>query len=151
MEPFLFRGGQSPLLVSMPHVGLHIPEAIAEGMTPPARDLTDTDWHVDRLYDFLDALGASVIAATHSRYVIDLNRPPDGASLYPGKATTGLCPTETFDGEPLYEDGAVPDDAEIARRVDQYWRPYHERLDGALRRLKETHGYALLWDAHSIR
>lgn len=151
MEPFRFRQGSGPLLVSMPHVGLHIPDDIAAGMTGLALALSDTDWHIDRLYDFPDDLGASVIAATHSRYVVDLNRPPDGASLYPGKATTELCPTSTFDGEPLYRDGAAPDDEEVARRVASYWRPYHGQLDAELRRLKDIHGYALLWDAHSIR
>ena len=151
MEPFLFRGGSGPLLVSMPHVGLHIPDDIAGGMTPLALTLSDTDWHIDRLYDFLDELGASMIAATHSRYVVDLNRPPDGASLYPGKATTELCPTGTFDGEPLYKDGAAPDGAEIERRVARYWKPYHDRLQAELQRLKAAHGFALLWDAHSIR
>ena len=151
MDPFRFREGRTPLLVSMPHVGLHIPGDTATGMTKLALTLPDTDWHIDQLYDFLDDFGASVIAATHSRYVIDLNRPPDGASLYPGKATTELCPTGTFDGEPLYRDGAAPDNAEVARRVASYWRPYHDRLDAELRRMKDTHGYALLWDAHSIR
>jgi N-formylglutamate deformylase len=151
VEPYKFSEGNGPLLVSMPHVGLHIPDDIAAGMTSLALTLSDTDWHIDRLYDFLDDLGASVIAATQSRYVVDLNRPPDGASLYPGQATTGLCPTDTFDGEPLYNDGAMPDDAAIARRVEDYWKPYHERLKAELRRLKAAHGYALLWDAHSIR
>lgn len=151
MAPLLFREGRVPLLVSMPHVGLHIPEDIAGRMTGLALTRGDTDWHVDRLYDFIDALGASVVAATHSRYVVDLNRPPDGASLYPGQATTGLCPTTTFDGEPLYEDGAEPDEAEVARRVAGYWKPYHEQLAAELARLKAAHGHALLWDAHSIR
>lgn len=151
MEPFLFRKGRLPLLASMPHVGLHIPDDIAAGMTDLALTRSDTDWHVDRLYDFLDALRVSVVAATHSRYVVDLNRPPDGASLYPGQKTTELCPVTTFDGEPLYKDGAAPDEAEVARRVADYWKPYHDRLKAELARLKAAHGYALLWDAHSIR
>ncbi|MBE9557725.1 MAG: N-formylglutamate deformylase [Proteobacteria bacterium] len=151
MEPFIFRQGAGPLLVSMPHVGLHIPDDIAADMTPLARTVSDTDWHIDRLYDFLDDLGASAIAATHSRYVVDLNRSPDGASLYPGQATTGLCPAGTFDDEPLYRDGAAPGQAEIERRVARYWKPYHDKLEAELARLKAAHGYALLWDAHSIR
>ena len=132
MDPFRFREGRTPLLVSMPHVGLHIPGDTATGMTKLALTLPDTDWHIDQLYDFLDDLGASVIAATHSRYVIDLNRPPDGASLYPGKATTELCPTVTFDGEPLYRDGAAPDETETVRRVTHYWKPYHDKLEAEL-------------------
>ncbi|MDH3230857.1 MAG: N-formylglutamate deformylase, partial [Alphaproteobacteria bacterium] len=115
-----------------------------------ALTVPDTDWHVDLLYDFLGDLGASVIAATHSRYVVDLNRSPDGADLYPGRDTTELCPTTSFDREPLYRDGREPDGAEIARRVSQYWEPYHTALAAELERLRATHGVALLWDAHSI-
>lgn len=155
MEPFRFRAGTMPLVVSMPHVGTHVPDAIAACHTAAARALPDTDWHVDRLYDaLLDRLGASVLQATHSRYVIDLNRPPDDASLYPGADVTGLVPTTTFANEPIYREGAAPaapDAAEVARRRATYWQPYHDRLAAELARLKAAHGYALLWDAHSIR
>ncbi len=150
VAPFLFRAGRIPLLVSMPHVGTHIPADIAAVLTDEALAVPDTDWHVDRLYDFLDDLGASVIAATHSRYVVDLNRAPDGADLYPGRHTTELCPTTGFFRQPLYRDGRLPDDAEIARRVDAYWQPYHTALAAELERLRSLHGLALLWDAHSI-
>jgi N-formylglutamate deformylase len=150
VEPFLFREGRTPLLVSMPHVGTRIPADIAGDLTDHALGVPDTDWHVDLLYDFLDDLGASVIAATHSRYVVDLNRAPDGADLYPGRDTTELCPTTSFDREPLYRDGRLPDGVEIARRVGVYWEPYHARLAAELERLKAVHGMALLWDAHSI-
>ncbi len=147
---FRFRPGPSPLLVSMPHTGTHIPEALAARMTPVARLVADTDWHMERLYGFLDELGASVLVATHSRYVVDLNRPPDGANLYPGKDTTALVPVDTFHKEPLYPEGTEPDAAEIEARVAAYWRPYHAKLAEALQAIKAKHGYALLWDAHSI-
>ncbi len=150
-DPFTFTAGASPLVVSMPHVGTQVPEAIAARMTAPGRTVPDTDWHVDRLYDFLDDLDASVLAATQSRYVIDLNRAPDDKLLYPGASNTGLCPVTTFDEEPIYLDGQEPDTAEIAARRDRVFRPYHERLASALGAIKERHGYALLWDAHSIR
>jgi N-formylglutamate deformylase len=150
MDPFTFRAGTTPLLVSMPHVGTHLPPDLAARMTREARILPDTDWHLERLYDFLDALGASVLVATHSRYVVDLNRPPDNASLYPGQDTTGLVPVDTFARAAVYRDGAVPDDAEVALRVERYWRPYHAQLGRELDRLRVAHGYALLWDAHSI-
>lgn len=147
---FKFRQGSAPLLVSMPHVGTHIPSHIGAGMTDAAHRLSDTDWHLEKLYDFLDELGASVLIATHSRYVIDLNRPPDNANLYPGQDTTGLCPVDTFDRQALYQTGKEPGDKEINERIQQYWQPYHTALDGELRRLREQHGVALLWDAHSI-
>lgn len=151
VDLFYFYPGSTPLLVGMPHVGTHVPDEIAATMSDVALDLPDTDWHVDTLYDFLYDLGASVLAATHSRYVIDLNRPPDGTSLYPGKDVTDLCPTTTFDNDPIYRPGMAPEEGAIADRVERYWRPYHERLAGALADLKRQHGYALLWDAHSIR
>ena len=151
MEPYRFTPGDSPLLVSMPHVGTHVPEAIAAGMTEAALALPDTDWHVDRLYDFLGNLGASVIAATHSRYVIDLNRDPAGKPLYPGASETELCPTTLFDSGPIYRDGRAPDAEEVARRRETVWQPYHDRVSETLEALKAQHGLALLWDAHSIR
>lgn len=150
-DPYRFTPGSAPILVSMPHVGLHVPADIAPRLSEAARPLPDTDWHVDRLYDFLGDLGAAVLAATHSRYVIDLNRPPDDAPLYPGARTTGLCPTETFEGAPIYRAGAGPHPAEVAARRARYWRPYHERLDATLADIRARHGVAVLWEAHSIR
>lgn len=145
-----YHQGTTPLLVSIPHAGTWVPEALLERMTEPAQALPDTDWHVGRLYGFAKALGGTLLKANYSRYVIDLNRPPDDASLYPGQATTGLCPTTLFDGTPLYRDGAAPTDAEVARRRERYWQPYHDTLAEALARLRARHGYALLYDAHSI-
>jgi N-formylglutamate deformylase len=151
MPAFLFEPGTSPLLVSMPHVGTHIPAGLAADMTEAAQGVPDTDWHVDRLYDFLPALGASVLRATHSRYVIDLNRPPGGETLYPGARNTELCPTSLFDDRPIYRPGRAPDATAVAERRAVYWQPYHDRLAAELAAIKARHGYALLFDAHSIR
>jgi len=148
---FVFHAGTQPLLLSIPHMGTHIPPAIAEGMTFEALEMHDTDWHLDQLYSFAREMGASVLMATHSRYVVDLNRPQDGASLYPGQNVTGLCPVDTFDQTPLYREGCAPDDAEVQRRVHAYWKPYHGQLAAELQRLRDQHGGAVLWDAHSIR
>ena len=132
MEPFRFRQGAGPLVVSIPHAGTFIPADLAARMTPGALAVPDTDWHVDRLYDFLDALEASVLVATQSRYVIDLNRPPDNANLYPGQDTIGLVPFDTVGREPVYRPGDEPGDTEIAARRERFWRPYHERLEREL-------------------
>ncbi|XAH23931.1 N-formylglutamate deformylase [Xylophilus sp. GW821-FHT01B05] len=152
-EPaFRFRQGTRPLLISMPHAGTYVPPALAARFTAEARQVPDTDWHMERLYDFADAIGASVLVATHSRYVIDMNRPPDGASLYPGQSVTGLCPVDTFDDTPVYADPAdQPGDAEIAARREALWQPYHAQLAAELARQRAQHGVAALWDAHSIR
>ncbi len=150
MELYRFREGRTPLLVSMPHAGTHVPDWLAPRLASAAKPLPDTDWHLERLYDFLDALGASVLVATHSRYVVDLNRPPDDANLYPGQDTTGIVPLDTFYREPLYLSGFAPSQDEVRSRIEQYWQPYHAKLGQELERLKRAHGYALLWDAHSI-
>src|SRR5450830_1499041 len=147
---FNLKRGEQPLLISIPHMGTHIPDGIADRLTPAANLLADTDWHLAQLYDFADAMGATILQATHSRYVIDLNRPPGDESLYPGQATTSLCPTETFPGEPIYQDGKAPAKDEIAQRLVRYWRPYHDQLQAELERLRALHGAVLLWDAHSI-
>jgi N-formylglutamate deformylase len=143
--------GSVPLLVSMPHIGTHIPQALQAQYVPQALAVEDTDWHLQRLYHFVGEMGASVLVPQTSRYVIDLNRPPDDAPMYPGASNTELCPTRFFTGEPLYLPGCAPDATERARRRDVYWQPYHAALVGELARLKALHGYALLWDAHSIR
>lgn len=148
MNDFYFKEGGSPLLVSMPHVGLEIPDEIKDRMTDVALSLRDTDWYVDRLYNFLDDMDVSVISAKYSRYVVDLNRGTDGASLYPGQKVTEVCPTTTFNDEPLYKDGERPDEK---TRIEKYWKPYHNKIEAELRRLKEKYGYARLWDAHSIK
>lgn len=147
---FDFRQGTAPLVISIPHMGTQLPETFAAGMQPVAGVLADTDWHLDKLYGFAEALGASVIQARYSRYVVDLNRPPSDESLYPGQTTTSLCPSETFRGEPLYREGGAPDANGIAARVTDYWQPYHNALRAELDRLRAAHGAVLLWDAHSI-
>lgn len=143
--------GSIPLLISLPHDGTAIPEDIAAHMHDSARRVPDTDWHVATLYDFARELGASILVPRYSRYVIDLNRPPDGGALYPGRTETGLCPLIGFSGEPLYRDGHDPGADEVERRRQRYWQPYHDALQGELARLRQAHGRALLWEGHSIR
>lgn len=150
-RPFHLTQGELPLLISVPHVGTCIPPDIAQHMTSVAQRLDDTDWHVDRLYGFALDIGGSLLTAEYSRYVIDLNRSPEGVNLYPGQNSTGLCPVDTFSEEPLYVSGYRLDKAEIDRRRQRYWQPYHDALMQELARLKARHGYVLLWDAHSIR
>ncbi|AKC85876.1 N-formylglutamate deformylase [Pseudoxanthomonas suwonensis] len=151
MDTYRLHQGTAPLLVSLPHDGTGLPDDMAPRLTDAARSLPDTDWHVSRLYDFARELGASILVPRWSRYVVDLNRPPDDISLYPGQNTTGLCPVVQFSGEPVYHEGAGPDAAEIAARVDSYWRPYHDTLDAELARIRGEHGRAVLWEGHSIR
>src|SRR6476659_2121535 len=142
---FHFNAGSVPLLVSMPHVGTDIPDDVARQFAPEAMVRADTDWHLVRLYDFLAEMGASTIAARWSRYVIDLNRPPEDTNLYPGMDTTGLCPVDTFGRERLYLPGREPSEAEIGQRLQRYWQPYHQQLREELARLLALHGRVVLW------
>lgn len=149
-DVFELHAGRGPLLLSAPHVGTLLPDEIAPRLTPPGRALVDTDWCADRLYPFAESLGASVLRARYSRYVVDLNRDPAGTVLYPGARTTGFIPTETFAGEPLYAPGDEPGTEETAARRERYFDPYHAALRDELARLKSAHGRALLLDAHTI-
>ncbi|MGA9915370.1 MAG: N-formylglutamate deformylase [Paraburkholderia sp.] len=142
--------GEAPLLISIPHLGTDIPSPMKHVYSEVALTVADTDWHLDRLYDFAKAMGATLLSAQLSRYVIDLNRPANDESLYPGQTTTGLCPTETFRGEAIYRRGLEPCQAERQRRVATYWQPYHTTLRAELTRLREKHPNVLLWEAHSI-
>lgn len=148
---YSFTQGDTPLLVSMPHSGERLPPLLLPRLTESGRALVDTDWHLKRLYSFLADLEVSLICADYSRYVIDLNRPVGGDPLYPGQRETELCPTSSFMDQPLYQEGREPEQNEIRQRIEQYWQPYHQRLEQELARIKERFGYALLWDAHSIQ
>ncbi len=145
------RRGEAPLIISMPHTGTAIPAEIAARLASPWLGTRDADWWVHRLYDFALAMGATMVRTKLSRTVIDANRDPSGVSLYPGQATTELCPATTFDGEPLYRAGLEPDEAEIAARRTAFFDPYHAALAAEVERLRARHGKIVLFEAHSIR
>lgn len=140
---------EKPLIVSFPHTGILIPDDIEADLIDPRRARRDADWWIDRLYDFVHAMGATTIHTTISRTVIDVNRDPSGVSLYPGQATTELVPTTTFDGEPLWR--RTPDDREVARRHACYFNPYHAALKAEIQRLRSRHPRVVVYDCHSIR
>jgi N-formylglutamate deformylase len=148
---FTLTRGSAPLLLSLPHVGTAIADEIVAALVPRALALEDTDWHLAEVYGFARELGASVLVPRWSRYVIDLNRPPENAPMYPGANNTELVPTRFFTGDPLYRDGRAPDEGEVERRRETYWRPYHDALASELGRLVALHGHAILWDGHSIQ
>jgi formiminoglutamase len=150
MDGLEVHRGDAPLIVSFPHTGTELPTAVAARLISPWLARKDADWWIERLYDFAPGLGATTVRTAISRTVIDVNRDPSGASLYPGQATTGLCPVTTFDGEPLYRTGE-PDEAEIARRREAYFEPYHAALAAEIGRLRAIHPKVVLYEAHSIR
>ena len=148
---FTLERGSTPLLVSLPHVGTRIPADLRPGFETRALDVEDTDWHLDKLYGFVRELGASLILPKLSRYVIDLNRPPDDAPMYAGSHNTGLCPTRSFRGDALYRPDRQPSAADVQRRRRLFWQPYHDALAAEMSRLHAAHGHAILFDGHSIR
>lgn len=148
MNPVTVREGSSPIVLAQPHSGTFVPEKIVKALNERGRLLADTDWHIPQLYDGL-VPDATVVRAEFSRYVIDANRPPDGESLYPGQNTTGLVPLRDFEGEPIWQ--VEPDEAETARRLEQFHAPYHAALTAELQRVRAEHGSVVLYDCHSIR
>lgn len=142
--------GTAPLLVSIPHTGIDL-AGLENRLVSPWLGRRDADWWIDKLYDFAEDLGATVVHTAISRTVIDVNRDPSGVSLYPGQATTGLCPTETFDGDPLYRVGEEPDAPEVDERREKYFVPYHAAMQGEIDRLRAVHPKIVLYDCHSIR
>ncbi|MCB8822149.1 N-formylglutamate deformylase [Microvirga rosea] len=143
--------GNAPLLVSIPHTGMEIPPEYANGLVSPWLSRKDADWWIEHVYDFASGLGATIIRTSISRTVIDVNRDPAGISLYPGQATTELCPTTTFDGEALYRPGAEPDEKALAERRDLFFTPYHAALQAEVERLQTQHTHVVVYDCHSIR
>jgi N-formylglutamate deformylase len=139
-----------PLIVSIPHAGTDL-LTFEPDFVSPWLARKDADWRLDELYDFVEPLGATLVRTQLSRSIIDVNRDPSGASLYPGQATTELVPTTTFDGEPLYPPGLAPDAADIADRRRLYFDLYHAALGSEIARLRQQHRRIALFDAHSIR
>lgn len=142
--------GNIGMLISMPHNGQQIPKSIVDSMTANAQNVADTDWYMDKLYDFAAAMGIYTLTPKYSRYVIDLNRDSSGEALYVGADNTELCPTTAFDSSPLYLNNQQPDQKEINHRIEQYWQPYHQVLADTLKQLKQQYGKVVLLDAHSI-
>ncbi|WP_274423565.1 N-formylglutamate deformylase [Chelativorans sp. YIM 93263] len=150
MNPVEVVQGTSPVILGLPHTGTYVPDEIAARLNDEACKLRDTDWHVHELYQHL-LPNATTVRATFHRYVIDANRDPSGRSLYPGQNTTGLVPTTDFDNQPLWRDGAGPDDRDVAKRIAAFHRPYHEALAAEIERVNALHGVVVLYDCHSIR
>jgi formiminoglutamase len=142
--------GQGAIVLGLPHTGLDVPPEVWAGLNARGRALADTDWHIDRLYSGLRG-DVTIVRQSVHRYVIDVNRGADDASLYPGQATTGLCPVTDFDGEPIHLPGYAPDKAEVEARIAAYHTPYHAALSTEVARVRAKHGVAILYDCHSIR
>jgi N-formylglutamate deformylase len=141
--------GDAPLVVTFPHGGTGL-GGVENRFISPWLARRDTDWWIAELYAFVREMGATTVATEVSRSLIDVNRDPSGVSLYPGMATTELCPSTTFDGERLYR-AFDPEEDEIDWRRRTFFDPYHAALSAELERLRAIHPSVVLYDAHSIR
>jgi formiminoglutamase len=150
MTPVEVLRGGGPVILGQPHGGTWLPDDVAARLNPRGKLLQDTDWHIAQLYDGL-LPGATVVRATFHRYVIDANRDPGGASLYPGQNTTGLCPVTDFDGRPIWREGQEPTEADAADRLARFHAPYHAAMAAEVARVRAAHGVAIVYDCHSIR
>lgn len=150
MDLWRHHAGTTPVLIDIPHCGTYVPPEIAAAMSEAGKRVLDTDWHVEKLYAFAPRLGAGLFHATHSRYVADLNRDPDGKPLYPGADNTEVVPLRSFHDAELWQPGRAPSAGEVKRRIETYWRPYHAALARAIAAVKARHGYCILLDGHSI-
>lgn len=157
MQPFQVTrptNGLVPIVLSVPHCGIEFPAELREEYNPNLiSSPDDTDWFVHQLYSFAAEKGIIMIHAVYSRWVIDLNRDPQSKPLYSdGRIITGLCPTTTFFGEPIYKDQRERvSTEEMERRVEKYYTPYHQKIQDLLDEVKQQFGKVLLWDCHSIR
>lgn len=151
LKTFSFYEGSSPLLVSIPHDGRLLSDDINKLFKEKFKELPDTDWHMNRLYESFKDTQWNIISANFSRYVVDLNRSSDDTKLYKDYQSTGLCPIKSFSGEHLYSDDNEISELTIKRRVESYWKPYHDKIKQTLKSIKSKYGYAILWDAHSIK
>lgn len=143
-----------PIVVSVPHCGTQFPKEVSDQFNQTViQNPSDTDWFVDKLYDFAPSLGITMITAIISRCVIDLNRDPESKPLYnDGRIITALCPTHTFLGQPLYSDCRLEvEKKEVERRLHAYYFPYHRQLQTLLDDVKSEFGKVLLWDCHSVK
>lgn len=148
--PYRYTPGKIPVIISMPHTAAHVPPPLLERFTEPAKKLPDTDWHIEKLYDFVNDLGVHILVPEYSRYVVDLNRGTGAETLYPGQFTTTICPLLMFDGTPIYQPGKEPDAFETGQRIADVWQPYHDKLQTLIDELKEKHKRVSMFDAHSI-
>ena len=80
MYNVIVKHGTSPLLLGFPHVGTYVPNNVKANLNSRGKILSDTDWHLDTLYEGLIDDVTTVCAKFH-RYVIDPNRDPLGVSL----------------------------------------------------------------------
>ena len=149
-------GEESPVVVEIPHAGTDVPSRFLATLVAPARSLgRDADLYVDSLYADAPDVGASLLIARVSRYVIDLNR---------GEADVDADVVENGPQAPRYNHGLVwrttsDGDRALSRpltrleledRLDAVYRPYHRALATELERKRQKFGVAVLLAAHSM-
>lgn len=153
LEP---TAAETPVIVEVPHAGLWVDGPALATLAAAARSIgRDADLYVDELYADAPSRGATMLVAHVSRYVVDLNRSErdldhesvEGAPAN-ARATRGIVWRLTSEGTRVL-DGAISK-AELERRLDTYYRPYHNALTRLIARKRAQFGHALVVAAHSM-
>jgi N-formylglutamate deformylase len=148
-------GKEVPVIVEVPHAGLEVAPAFMPEMLASARALgRDADLYVDELYGAAHGLGASVLLARASRYVVDLNRDAndidsqsvDGAPA--AHSPRGVIWRLTTEGERAI--AAPLRRAAYEERMNRVYRPYHARLEELIRQKRDRFGLAVVLAGHSM-
>jgi N-formylglutamate deformylase len=135
-----------PLVSSLPHSGTHVPRRVDRQFRRyPGPVLSPVDWHLEKLYDFLPGLGVTMLQATHSRYVVNLNRGLEEPLFGPERSSA--VSEKTCFGRTLYD--VEPDRSQVEERINRYYVSYHRRLAGILDKMVRDYGHVYLLDLHS--
>ena len=168
--PFILHhrrtGRRSPVVFDNPHCGTVIPAHFKYDCS--LHDMNQlTDMHMEKL--LAGIVGMPVLEATIHRAVIDLNRFEDELDalelkegVWPGRLRTssntksgfGLFPRDIRGNDKtikrIYNAASRPEAAEIQKRIESYYRPYHAALNDLLARAHAENGYAVHVNMHSM-
>ncbi|WP_417679071.1 N-formylglutamate amidohydrolase [Roseibium sp.] len=143
--------GESPLILCLPHSGTQIPPAIENRMNATGRLQTDISWRLETIFDVASGLGATLLRSTASRYVIDVDQPPELQQDPETDPLNALCPVTTLDNKRIYQLDEEPGPTETEQRALLFYYPFHDALRREVERLKKIHDTVVLIDCRSVR
>lgn len=151
----------SGVIFGSPHSGNVYPDwFLAETRLPHELLRSSEDAFVDQLIACAPEFGAVTISAQVPRSIVDLNRGADeidplvvrGVPRHPLNQRTlaglGVIPRVVSQGRTILE--RPIDRAEAERRINVYWRPYHQALAALIAEARSRFGQAILIDVHSM-
>lgn len=155
-DPFAPQGPATPVVVEVPHAGVHVPPAWAEVLRTNERSiLRDADTFVDELVHDAPKLGAALLRANVSRYVVDLNR---GRDEYDARAVSGARTDISLPHGLFWHTSAAGErilarlltEEEAEERLRAVYDPYHAELERLVHERLDDHGVAVVLAVHSM-